>query len=119
MRNTYIQSSHDYSGNIPTAQLQTQNTYIDLTARNQVTIITGDFYILFFGFPLRNNGIVSNACKRISDGLVLGPAYYHQNIWAIVCEFTSNSLTAPASSSTTTTLRIEGFYTPWFYLQTS
>lgn len=43
--------------------------------------------MLFFGFPLRNNGLVSNACKRLSDGNIVGNAYYHQNIWAIVCDF--------------------------------
>lgn len=76
------------------AQLQTQGTFIDLTSRNQVDIISGDYYVLFFGFPLRNNGLVSNACKRLSDSNVVGHAYYHQNIWAIVCEFnTAYSLT--------------------------
>ncbi len=67
------------------AQLQTQGTYIDLTSRNHINVSPGDYYVLFFGFPLRNNGLVSNACKRLSDGNVVGNAYYHQNIWAIVC----------------------------------
>lgn len=97
--------------------MQTSGTYIELTARNQVTISTEDFYILFFTFPLRNNGIIASGCKSSGGGTVLGSAYYHQNLWVIVCDFTSNALGTPANwGVVATTLRIEGFYTPWFYL---
>ena len=87
--------------------MQTQGTYIEVTARNQVTTTSEDYYTMFFSFPLRNNGVVSNGCKTSGGGTTLGNAYYHQNLWIIVCDFTVNNLGAPAASGVVaTTLRV-------------
>lgn len=119
LRNTFHATAYNTNGNIgsPAYQLQTSGTYIELIARNQVTTTSEDYYALFFSFPLRNNGIVSNGCKSAGGGTTFGNAYYHQNLWIIVCDFTVNNLGAPAGwGIVSSTLRIEGFYTPWYYL---
>jgi hypothetical protein len=77
---------------------------------------SNDFYIMFFNFPLRTNGIFSNACQN-TGGTALGNAYYHQYLWVIVCDFTVNNLGAPSGWGIVgRTMRITNFYTPWFYL---
>jgi len=64
--------------------LQTPSGYIDMISRNWFDLVAGQYYILFFGFPLRQNGLISNGCAW-PGSTVYGNAYYHQNIWAIVC----------------------------------
>lgn len=55
-----------------------------MISRNWFDLVAGQYYILFFGFPLRQNGLISNGCAW-PGSTVYGNAYYHQNIWAIVC----------------------------------
>lgn len=121
LRNTYHAVRYDTNGNIYSpSNLQTQGSYIELTARNQVSTTSEDLYALFFNFPLRNNGVVSNGCKTPGGATVFGNAYYHQNLWIIVCDFTVNNMGTPSNwGVVATTLRIEGFYTPWYYLSGS
>ena len=104
-----------YSGN---QQLQTAGTHINMISRNTYTINVGEYYLLFFNFPLRNNGKVTSGCTY-PGSTTYGDAYYHENIWAIVCAVTSNSIGVPGGGSTTRNLRISGFYTPWYYLSNS
>ncbi len=61
-----------------------------MITRNKENIKKGDYYVILFNFPIRNNGLVSNACKN-PGGQVYGDAYYHQNLWAIVCLVTHDS----------------------------
>lgn len=118
-----VQYNLDWVGDISTSNLQTPNGNIDLIARNYWNVVAGQYYILFFNFPLRKNGVVSNGCTYPGGG-VYGDAYYHENIWAIVCEVTVNTISnGPAWNSNsawngynTRNLRISGFYTPWYYL---
>jgi hypothetical protein len=90
--------------------------------RNYWAMGAGDYLILFFGFPLRNNGIVANGCTNPIDGSTYGDAYYHQNIWAIVCTINSGKSNSSAHSiygvanGIQRDLAISGFYTPWYYL---
>lgn len=78
LRNVDLASNNDASGYISTGtnRLQTQGTYLALTARISVTTTSEDFFIMFFAFPLRNNGMIASGCKR-TDGTTLGNAYYH------------------------------------------
>lgn len=113
-------------GDISSSSLQTPNGNIDMIARNYWNVGSGQYYILFFSFPLRNNGVVSNGCSYPNGG-VYGDAYYHGNIWAIVCVVTSNTISngpawntnSASSGFNTRNLRISGFYTPWYYLAAS
>ena len=102
-----MHSGYNSNGNFYSpSNMQSQGTYIELTARNQVTVTSEDFYILFFGFPLRNNGIITNGCKT-PGGTTYGNAYYHQNLWIIICDFTVNNMGTPAGSGVVSrTLRI-------------
>lgn len=68
--------NRDYAGDISTATLQTSNGNIDMISRNWWDLVAGHYYILFFGFPLRKNGLVSNGCTWPGGG-VYGHAYYH------------------------------------------
>lgn len=101
-------------------QLQTSGTSINMITRNPWGIGSGDYYVILFGFPLRNNGLVSSACINPSNSNVYGDAYYHQNLWVIVCALnTVHSIGVPAGGYTTRNLQINGFYTPYYYLSAS
>lgn len=95
--------------------MQTSGQYIDMITRNYDTVAVGEFYVLFFGFPIRNNGVVSNGCTS-TGGSVYGDAVYHLNLWAIVCQVTNNVLGVPGSGYTSRNLRILNFFTPFYYL---
>jgi hypothetical protein len=92
--------------------------YIDMITRNYWTLSSGDYYIMYFNFPLRNNGLVSSGCTY-PGGSVYGNAYYHQNLWIIVCAVTSTAIGVPGGGYTTRNLRISSFYTPFYYLKAS
>lgn len=47
-----------------------------MITRNYWDVTAGQYYILFFGFPLRNNGVVTNGCTY-PGGVIYGNAYYH------------------------------------------
>jgi hypothetical protein len=108
-----------YNANVRSANqyMQTPSTYIQMTAKNPATLAIGDAYVLFFGFPLRVNSKFSNACTDLSGSTVYGDAYYHYNLWTIVCMFTA-ALNV-ASDNTTANFRISNFYTPWYYLSST
>jgi|688.fasta_scaffold607997_1 hypothetical protein len=91
-----------------------------MITRNTRNIGKGDYYVILFNFPIRNNGLVSNACLYPNGG-VYGDAYYHQNLWAIVCLVTHNTnyIDVRADGHTTRNLRILNFYTPFYYLSAS
>lgn len=86
-----------------------------MMARNVWTTTSEDYYLLFFNFPLRVNGLVSGGCKDTSNN-VYGNAYYHQNLWVVTCDFTTANL---AGNAGVLNLRVFGFYTPWYYLSNS
>lgn len=92
--------------------------FIDMISRNTYNINPSEFYILFFNFPLRNNGIVSNGC-RYPGSSTYGDAVYHLNLWAIVCTVTGATIGVPANGWTTRNLRIYGFFTPFYYLSSA
>lgn len=73
-----------YDGDFSTSSLQTSSSTINLIARNNYNLKNGDFYLLFFAFPLRKNGRQADGCGH-PNGTIYGDAYYHENIWAIVC----------------------------------
>lgn len=119
LRNTFIVNSYNDVGNFDTStnQLQTQSTFLRMIARASVSTTSEDFYVYFFGFPLRNNGIITNGCKSQDGSVNLGNAYYHENLYVIVCDFTVNNLGPPSGGGyVSRTIRIDGFYTPWYYL---
>lgn len=105
------------SGNFITAggQLQTQNDIFKLTARNALTLNIGDYYIMFMGFPLRQNGKKTGGCQTATGGAV-GNAYYHWYTWTIVCEIVSTSIAPVLPASTAQNLQFLNFYTPWYLL---
>lgn len=87
-----------------------------MITRNYWTIGSGDYYVVLFNFPLRVNGLVSSGCVE-PGSTAYGNAYYHQNLWAIVCAVSgSNSIGVPTGASPSRNLRITGFYTPFYYL---
>jgi hypothetical protein len=131
----YLQSYYvDYTnpGSISASNnMQTSGTTIDMITRNYQQLNAGDYYVLVFGFPLRNNGLVSNGCSW-PGGTAYGDAYYHYNLWVIVCAVTNAA--NPISNyfagvtygygsgypyNNTRNLRISGFYTPWYYLSSA
>lgn len=120
LRNSHIPTPKSEVGNIATGagKMQTQGTYIDLITRNEYDVNVGEFYVLFFNFPLRNNGQVVDGCSYPSS-TVYGDAWYHQNLWVIVCAVDNSAIGVPGSGSQTRNLRIAGFYSPWFYLDSS
>ena len=65
-------------------QLQTSNMNLDMISRNYYTLVSGQYYVIHFNFPLRNNGIITNGCTT-TGGTVYGNAVYHLNLWIIVC----------------------------------
>lgn len=71
-----------------------------------------------FNFPLRVNGLVSGGCTY-QGSTAYGDAYYHQNLWVIVCAVTSATIGVPAGGWTTRNLRISGFYSPFYFLSAS
>jgi hypothetical protein len=81
----------NFPGSISTLDLQTSNGYIDMITRNYWHVSAGQYYLLFFAFPLRKNGVVANGCTWPGGG-IYGDAYYHENIWAIVCQVASNTI---------------------------
>jgi hypothetical protein len=101
-------------------QLQTSGMFIDMITRNQWNLGQGDYYVVLFNFPLRVNGLQSGACTYPGGG-TYGDAYYHQNLWAIVCAVTSsvNVIGVPGGGYVTRNLRISGFYTPFYYLSSA
>ena len=46
------------------SQLQTSGMYLYMITRNYYSTDTSSYYIIFFSFPLRNNGIVTNGCNN-------------------------------------------------------
>ena len=87
-----------------------------MISRNYWDVNSGEYYILYFNFPLRNNGKITNGCTYPGTSTIYGHAFYHGNLWAIVCQVTSSAIGRPSSGSTTKNLRISGFYTPMYYL---
>ena len=120
LRTVDIPSERNYNGYLYSGvqKMQTSGTNINLVTRNTYTIYSGEYYLLFFNFPLRNNGKITSGCTDLS-GNVYGDAYYHQYLWAIVCKVTTNNIGVPSTSSSSRNLRILGFYTPWFYLSSA
>lgn len=96
-------------------QLQTSGMFIDMITRNYWALANGDYYVILFNFPLRVNGFFSGACTY-PGGSTYGDAYYHQNLWAIICAVTSTTIGVPSGGGTTRNLRITNFYTPFYYL---
>ena len=96
-------------------RLQTSGTHIDMITRNTYSSDSSTYYLIYFGFPLRNNGVITNGCTDTSNN-VYGNAIYHSNHWAIVCTFTQRNIGVPGSGSTTRNLRIKSFFTPFYYL---
>jgi len=99
-------------------RLQTSGMYLDMISRNSYTTDSSSFYIIFFGFPLRNNGVISNGCTN-TGGTAYGDAIYHANHWAIVCKTDVNNLGVPGNGYVSRNLRINGFFTPFYYLSSS
>lgn len=100
-------------------QLQTSSVYIDMITRNVWNLVNGDYYVVFFKFPIRNNGFFSGACSYPGSS-TYGDAYYHQNLWVIICAVnTGTAIGVPAGGGTTRNLRITNFYTPFYYLSTA
>lgn len=95
-----------------TSQQQSENTYIQFTSRGSQTTTSQTYYTIMFNFPLRKNGKVGSGCQN-TGGTVFGDAYYHYNLWTIVCTFTSNNM------GVNSRLRIYSFYSPWFYLNSN
>ena len=117
LRNTFTSGtvvSNSGSFITPANELQTSNTYLQMVGRNIWSTTSEDYYLLFFNFPLRVNGVVTGGCTDTS-GNVYGNAYYHKYLWVIVCDFTSRNMGVSNSYA----LRIFSFYTPWFYLSSS
>jgi hypothetical protein len=98
-----------------TGQLQTSGSYIDMISRNNYNLASGEYYLTFFNFPLRNNGVVTNGCSYPGSS-IYGDAVYHLNLWAIVCTVTGATIGVPGGGATTRNLRISGFFTPFYYL---
>lgn len=96
-------------------QLQTSGVYLDMISRNYWNAGAGEYYLIFFNFPLRNNGKITNGCSYPGSS-IYGDAYYHQNLWVIVCTISSATLDVPGGGYDTRNLRIAGFYTPFYYL---
>lgn len=97
-------------------QLQTSSTHMDMVTRNNNDIVKGEYYVIFFSFPIRNNGLISGGCTYPGN-VTYGDAIYHLNNWVIICSVTtSNSINVYAS---TRNLRISGFFTPFYYLSSS
>lgn len=95
-------------------EMQTPGVHIDMITRNFWNIGSGDYFVALFNFPLRVNGLVANGCSY-PGSTVYGDAYYHQNLWVVVCAL-SSTIGVPSSGYTTRNLRISGFYTPFYYL---
>jgi hypothetical protein len=90
-----------------------------MCTRNWRDLSVGDYYVVYFGFPLRNNGLVSNACTY-PGSTIYGDAYYHLNNWVIVCYLNQNGIGVPAYPNYyTQNLRISGFFTPYYYLSST
>lgn len=91
-----------------------------MISRNVWSLNAGDYYVMFFGFPIRNNGQFVSACTY-PGSYTYGDAYYHQNLWVVVCAITTttNTLSTSSGGSTTKNLRISNFYTPFYYLSAS
>ena len=64
-------------GNLAPTYLQTTGSSISMIWRNYFSMAAGDYLLLFFGFPLRKNGIAANGCTNPIDGSTYGDAYYH------------------------------------------
>jgi hypothetical protein len=94
--------------------LQTSNDHLKLTTRNAMNMNNGDYYVIFMGFPPRNNGKVAGGCQTASGGAV-GDAYYHWHLWAMVCQV-GVTITPPITATTIQNLMLLGFYTPWYLL---
>jgi hypothetical protein len=77
-----------------------------------------DAYILKFGFPLRVNVKVVAGCTNFAGSVTYGDAYYHETLRIVVCLVGSNTIPANAIP-TAATLRLKGFYTPWYALTAS
>lgn len=83
-----------------------------MTTRNPSTLVSGDAYVMFFGFPVRRLGKYASACTVNSTGTVIGDAYYHYHNWVVICVMTT-------SVGSGTGMRLGSFYTPWYYLSSS
>ena len=99
-------------------RLQTSGIYVQMVSRNHVTIAVGGYYVIQFNFPIRNNGMFSGACIDPSSGNAYGDAYYHLNLWVIVCHLNQRALGTQSDGTylVNQNLRITNFYTPHFYL---
>ncbi len=92
-----------------------------MVARNYWDLALNSYYLLFFNFPLRNNGMVSSGCTD-RGSTTYGDAYYHSNIWAIVCKANTNILYSYNTAQGYPgyrNLRITGFYSPWYFVSTN
>lgn len=59
-----------------TGRMQTSGSYVDMITRNYYTTDSTSFYIIFFNFPIRNNGVITSGCTTTSN-TVYGDAIYH------------------------------------------
>lgn len=99
--------------------MQRSGVFIDLISRNVWNLDNGDSYVMYFSFPLRNNGRVTNGCTYPGTSTIYGDAWYHGNLWAIVCKVSPTAIGVPSGGYTTRNLRIAGFYTPFYYLSST
>jgi hypothetical protein len=100
-------------------QTQTPGTYIDMISRNNWGVGAGDYLVILFNFPIRVNGKVTGGCTYPGTATVYGDAYYHQNLWLIICAVTTTAVSTSGAGYTTRNLRISGFYTPFYYLSST
>lgn len=118
MRADYANRNQPANPGSQNGQLQTSGIYLDLITRNNYNINVGEYYVIFFSFPLRNNGVISSGCTYPGSS-TYGDAIYHLNNWVIVCSVTVNAIGVPSNGYTTRNLRISGFFTPFYYLSPS
>lgn len=82
---------------------------------NRAVLNVGDAYVVKFNFPIRVNTKVVGGCRNKLGTLVYGNAYYHEQIRTVVCLITNAAMPANAFP-TVATIRLTGFYTPWYQL---
>ena len=116
LRNDY-NTYNDVAGAFSTQQnLQNSGVGLNLISRNSWNINGGSYYVVYFNFPLRNNGKVSGGCTYPNNSSYYGDAYYHLNNWVIVCAVANNAMGVPGGGYTTRNVQFTGFFTPFYYL---
>lgn len=85
---------------------------------NTYALMLGDAFLIKFNFPIRKNGKVTGGCKDFGGTIAYGDAIYHERLRTVVCKIplvTGVSIPLQITPAAAT-LRLEGFYTPWYYL---